>query len=83
LALLRKLAEYEEALPEAARFRSPQRMTRYLGELASSFSSFYRDAKVITDDVQLTNARLTLCLAVRAVLADALGILGVSAPERM
>lgn len=83
LTLMRKLASYEELIPEAARLRSPQRVTRYLGELASTFSAFYRDAKVITDDAELTNARLTLCLAVRAILADALGILGVTAPERM
>jgi arginyl-tRNA synthetase len=82
-ALMRKLAEYEEVIPDAARLRAPQRVTRYLGELASAFSGFYRDSKVITDDAQLTQARLTLCLAVRSVLADGLSLLGVSAPERM
>jgi arginyl-tRNA synthetase len=82
-ALMRKLAEYEEVIPDAARLRAPQRVTRYLGELASAFSGFYRDSKVITDDAELTKARLTLCLAVRSVIADGLGLLGVSAPERM
>jgi arginyl-tRNA synthetase len=83
LALMRKLASYEEVIPEAAEMRAPQRVTRYLGELASSFSAFYRDAKVITDDASLTTARLQLCDAVRFVLADGLKILGVDAPERM
>jgi arginyl-tRNA synthetase len=82
-ALMRKLASYEEVISDAARLHAPQRVTRYLGELASAFSAFYRDAKVVTEDSELTSARLTLCLAVKAVIADALGLLGVSAPERM
>ena len=82
-ALMRKLASYEEVVPEAARFRAPQRITRYVEELAATFSAFYRDCKVITDDAQLTHARLVLCLATRSVIADGLGLIGVDAPERM
>jgi arginyl-tRNA synthetase len=81
--LMRKLASYEEIVPEAARLRTPQRITRYVEELASSFSAFYRDCQVISDDAELTRARLVLCLATRSVIADGLGLLGVSAPERM
>jgi arginyl-tRNA synthetase len=81
--LMRKLASYEEIVPEAARLRAPQRITRYVEELASTFSAFYRDCQVISDDVELTKARLALCLATRSVIADGLGLLGVSAPERM
>jgi arginyl-tRNA synthetase len=81
--LMRKLASYEEIVPEAARLRSPQRITRYVEELASTFSAFYRDCQVISDDVELTKARLALCLATRSVIADGLGLLGVSAPEGM
>jgi arginyl-tRNA synthetase len=81
--LMRKLASYEEVVPEAAARRAPQRITHYVEELASTFSAFYRDCKVITDDRELTTARLGLCLATRAVIADALGLLGVSAPEKM
>jgi arginyl-tRNA synthetase len=81
--LMRKLASYEEIIPEAARLRSPQRVTRYVEELASTFSAFYRDCQVISDDADLTRARLALCLATRSVIADGLGLLGVSAPERM
>ena len=82
-ALMRKLASYEEVVPEAARFRAPQRITRYVEELAATFSAFYRDCKVITEDAELTQARLVLCLATRSVIADGLGLLGVDAPERM
>jgi arginyl-tRNA synthetase len=81
--LMRKLASYEEMVPEAARLRAPQRVTRYVEELASTFSAFYRDCQVISDDAELTKARLTLCLATKSVIADGLGLLGVSAPERM
>ncbi len=82
-ALMRKLASYEDVIPEAATFRAPQRITRFIEELASEFTAFYRDCKVVTDDPGLTTARLSLCVATRAVIADALGLLGVSAPERM
>ena len=81
--LMRKLASYEEVVPEAAERRAPQRITHYVEELASVFSAFYRDCKVVTDDAELTRARLALCVATRSVIADALGLLGVSAPERM
>jgi arginyl-tRNA synthetase len=81
--LMRKLAAYEELVPTAAEFRAPQRVTRYVEELASQFSAFYRDCKVVTDDPVLTQARLNLCVATKNVVADALGLLGVSAPERM
>ena len=81
--LMRKIASYEFVVPEAADFRAPQRIARYVEELASEFSAFYRDCKVMTDDKELTSARLSLCLATRRVIADGLGLLGVGAPERM
>jgi arginyl-tRNA synthetase len=82
-ALMRKLASYEEVVPEASELRAPQRIARYSEELASVFSSFYRDCKVVTDDKELTAARLALCIATKGVIARALSLLGVSAPERM
>lgn len=81
--LMRKLASYEDVIPAAAAMRAPQKLTRYIEELASSFSAFYRDCKVVTDDASLTEARLVLCVATKEVLAGGLGLLGVSAPERM
>jgi arginyl-tRNA synthetase len=81
--LMRKLAAYEEEVPEAAERRAPQRITRYVEELASDFSAFYRDCKVVSEDRTLSEARLSLCLATRRVIADALGLLGVSAPQQM
>ena len=51
--------------------------------LAGRFHGFYRDCRVITDDDALTQARLWLAEACRIGLADALGLLGVSAPDKM
>jgi arginyl-tRNA synthetase len=81
--LMRKLAAFEEVVPEAAELRAPQRITRYVEELAAQFSAFYRDCRVVSDDVELTAARLALCIATKRVIADGLGLLGVTAPERM
>jgi arginyl-tRNA synthetase len=82
-ALMRKLDSYEEVVLEAAERRAPQRIARYVEELASTFSGFYRDCQVLGDDVSLSHARLALCIATRTVIADGLRLLGVSSPERM
>lgn len=81
--LIRKLDSYEEVILEAAERRAPQRVSRYVQELASVFSSFYRDCQVLTPDEALSHARLALCVATKSVIADGLGMLGVTAPERM
>jgi arginyl-tRNA synthetase len=82
-ALMRKLASYEEVIPDAAEMRAPQRITRFVEELAADFTAFYRDCKVLTDDQDLTKARICLCVATKAVIANGLGLLEVSAPEKM
>ena len=81
--LMRKLASFEEVVPQAADMRAPQRIARFVEELASTFTTFYRDCKVMTEDAELTQARLALCVATARVLAIGLGLLGVSAPTRM
>ncbi len=83
LDLLRALAEYPEVLERAAVMRAPHRVATWVRDLAKTFHGFYRDCRVITDDAALTQARLWLTEACRIGLADALGILGVSAPEVM
>jgi arginyl-tRNA synthetase len=82
-ALARMLSEYPETVQVAARLRAPHRLTTYTRELAALFHAFYRDCRVISDDPQLTQARLWLAEATRQVLANALAVLGVGAPERM
>jgi arginyl-tRNA synthetase len=83
LALLRMLAAYEELVPVAAELRAPHRLTRYAEDLAAAFHRFYGECRVLTDDAELSSARWWLCTATRQVLANTLGLIGVSAPDRM
>ena len=85
--LLRALGEFPRVVASAAELREPHRVARYLEELAGIYHRFYDACRVLpgTDgpDPAVTTARLTLCEATRTVLANGLGLLGVSAPERM
>ena len=81
--LLRTLAIYPDVVSEAAELRAPHRVTTWVRELAKHFHGFYRDCRVISDDDTLTQARLWLAEACRIGLSDALGLLGVSAPDEM
>jgi arginyl-tRNA synthetase len=84
LALFRKLAEFGEVVEAAARQRAPHKVTRYAEELAATFHQFYTVCHVIDpEQPALTAARLAVVDASRIVLALALGLLGVSAPQRM
>jgi len=83
LALLRKLAEFPEVVALAARQRAPHKLTTYAEDLAAAFHGFYTHCQVVVDDPALRGARLALADASRIVLARALGLLGVSAPQRM
>jgi len=83
LDLLRKLGEFPEMVELAADTLAPHRLTRYVEQLAAAFHRFYTECRVITDDDALTQARLWLSEATHQVIASALGLLGVSAPESM
>jgi arginyl-tRNA synthetase len=83
LALLRKLAELSEVVEQTAERLAPHKLTTYAEDLAATFHQFYTVCQVITEDAALTGARLALADASRTVLATTLGLLGVSAPERM
>ena len=81
--LMKKLAAYPEVLAAAASTLSPHEIAFYLRDLAAAFHSFYAAERVIIDDLVLARARLALLAATRQVIANALGVLGVSAPARM
>jgi len=83
IELVRRIGAFPETVAFAAADRAPHRMTRYAEELAEAFHKFYTDCQVVSDDADLTRARYWLCVAARQTLANALGLLGVSAPERM
>ena len=81
--LLRALALYPDVVVEAAETRAPQKVSTWVRDFARAFHGFYRDCRVITEDEELTQARLWLTEASRIGLANALGLLGVGAPEEM
>lgn len=83
LALARKLVDFPEEVASAARVLAPQRIARYLHELAGLFHSFYNSYRVITDDPALSGARLVLAVATRITLRNGLRLLGLGAPDRM
>lgn len=83
LDLIRKIADLPEEIMGAAISLEPHRLTRYAHDLASLFHSFYNSCRVLTQDENLTGARLLLVDAARITLRNVLTILGVSAPERM
>lgn len=81
--LILKLEEFKSLIVSSAQTRQVYTICRYVQELASEFHSFYNSTRVITDDIELTKARLALVWAFKTVLSNALDILAVSAPERM
>ncbi len=83
LALIKKLGEYPEMLQRAARDRAVHNVAHYVHELAGLFHSFYNQCRILGVDSDVQQARIALVKAVGHVIRHALGILGVSAPERM
>ena len=84
LALIRKMLELPEVVVLAATQLAPHHLTFYAQELAAVFHAFYRDCRVVdAEQPDLTRARLMLVRAARLALAQALGLLGVTTPERM
>ena len=83
LALMKALAQFPEELHLAARDFDPSRINRYLVALAGDFHRFYNSCRIKGEERSVLAARLKLADTVRAVLANGLGLLGVSAPEKM
>jgi arginyl-tRNA synthetase len=83
LDLLRRLADVPSEVARAADLRAPHRLTHAAQDLAAGFHRFYTECPVLSEDASLTQARLWLCLATKRVVANLLGLLGVSAPESM
>jgi arginyl-tRNA synthetase len=81
--LLKTLATYPTLVADAATDLAPHRIIFFLMELAGNFHSFYNKHKVVTEDEQLTAARLCLCEGIKTVLANGLDLVGLTAPEKM
>mgnify|MGYP000332423023 CR=1 FL=1 len=81
--LAKQLSIYPQQLETAASNLEPHIITHYLRELASNFHTYYNSSKVLVDEAEIRNARITLNIAVKQVLENGLKLLGVSAPEVM
>ncbi len=83
-ALVKRLLEFPEEVRAAAARRAPHRICAYSTAVAADFHAFYRDCQVVGADGEgVEGSRLALCLATKRTIAAALGLLGISAPERM
>jgi len=82
-ALMRRLDRYPEVVASAAANSEPHTVATYLRELAADFHTWYNAHKMLVEDQPLRDARVALSLAVRQVIANGLGLLGVSAPQEM
>jgi arginyl-tRNA synthetase len=83
-ALARAIARYPEVVEDAVAAEETHGITAYATELATTFHAFYRDARVVdVAEPERSAARLALAEAARVTLANALGLLGISAPDSM
>jgi arginyl-tRNA synthetase len=83
LALMSEIARWPEVLGQAAALRAPHAVVHYLRELATAFHACYNALPFLVEDPALRNARLALIVALQQVVRNALGLLGVTAPETM
>jgi arginyl-tRNA synthetase len=80
---MKMLGEYPEIVSECVRSLEPHFIPYYLHELVSLFHSYYHDNRILSEDTELTKARLCLASAIKEVVANALALLGVTAPQKM
>jgi arginyl-tRNA synthetase len=89
MALIRIMAGFPPLLEDISRKLEPHRLTYYLTDLAASFHRYFNlgtkipEYRIVTQDRELSQARLFLAKAIRIIIANGLSLLGVSAPERM
>jgi len=82
-AVMAGISRFPETVEAAAENHEPHLLAQYLRELAGAFHVWYNAEQFLVDDEDLRNARVALAYATRQVLANGLGMLGVSAPESM
>jgi arginyl-tRNA synthetase len=81
--LLQHLNDFPKTVQNSATNYEPHRLVNYLFDLAGIFHRFYTNCRVISDDKELSQARLVLINATKIVFSNGLGLLGISAPEKM
>ena len=83
LELIKHLLNYPDTIKASALHYEPHRLVNYLIETATYFHKFYTQCRVITEDKDLSHARLALSEATRIIIASGCDLLGIDAPERM
>jgi arginyl-tRNA synthetase len=83
LNLIKQLIRLPEVIEDTTKDYQVQRIPQYSLDLATAFHQFYRDCRVLSEDKNLTQARLNLVLATKIVLKNTLDLMGISAPEKM
>jgi arginyl-tRNA synthetase len=83
LRLIKQLIRFPEIVEDTAKDYQIQRLPQYALDLATVFHQFYRDCQVLSDNLHLARARLSLASATRIVLKNTLSLMGISAPEKM
>ena len=81
--LIKAMIRFPEMIESAAASREPHRLINFLDDLATDFTAFYHDCRILGEEQALAHARTALAEATAQVLANGLGILGISAPEQM
>lgn len=81
--LMKKIEEFKENVELASLFYAPYKITHFLIELAKEFHEYYTKYRVLSEDIELSLARLGLCLGCKIVIKNGLNLLGVSSPEKM
>jgi len=81
--MIKLIAGYPEIIEASALSLEPHRLTFYLQDVATALHNYYYHHRVITDDIELTKARLLLLTCIQQVIKNTLAILGIKAPEKM
>ena len=82
-ALIKELLRFPRELQNAADARAPHFVPNYLRDVATAFSQFYDNCRIIGEEQELASARMRLALAAKTVLKNGLTVLGISAPRQM
>ena len=83
IALLKQLEKFPEIIYNAHLSLEPHNIANFLHEIANRFHKYYADCRIISEDEELTNVRLTLSTATKTVIGNGLKLLGITAPEKM
>ncbi|MCL5026103.1 MAG: arginine--tRNA ligase [Chloroflexi bacterium] len=83
MALIRKMLAFPELVELMATRLEPHHLPYYCQDLAALFHQFYKQCRVVSEDLELSKARLQLVRAAKVVLANALHLMGINAPEKM